>query len=110
MEIEEAIVSLASLVQPTRLQAFRHLVQHEPEGLPAGELARRLAVPPNTLSAHLNVLSHAGLTSARRRGRSVYYRANVSRLAALTTFLAQDCCGGGGCADLPVITCTEPSA
>jgi len=110
MEIDEAIAALASLAQPTRLEAFRLLVRHEPEGLPAGELARRLAVPPNTLSAHLNVLSHAGLTIARRQGRSVVYRASVARLTALTTFLAQDCCGGGGCAIQPVLTCTETSA
>ena len=107
METEKAIAALASLAQPTRLQAFRLLVQHEPEGLMAGELARRLAVPPNTLSAHLNVLTHAGLTVARRKGRSVVYRASITRLTALTAFLAEDCCGGGGCAAHPVPDCTE---
>lgn len=110
MEIDEAIAALASLAQPTRLEAFRLLVQHEPEGLPAGELARRLAVPPNTLSAHLNVLSHAGLTTAARKGRSVVYRASVGRLGQLTTFLAQDCCGGGDCAVQTTTKCTEASA
>lgn len=107
MEKEEAITVLASLAQPTRLQAFRLLVQHEPEGLTAGELARLLVVPPNTLSAHLNVLSQAGLTTATRKSRCIIYRASVSRLTALTTFLAQDCCGGRGCEVQPAITCTE---
>ena len=103
METEEAIAALASLAQPTRLEAFRLLVRHEPAGLPAGELARRLAVPPNTLSAHLNVLTHAGLTRAARKGRSVVYRASIARLTALTAFLGEDCCGGAGCAS-PVMT------
>jgi len=110
METEEVIAALASLAQPTRLQAFRLLVQHEPEGLTAGELARRLAVPPNTLSAHLNVLSRAGLTSASRKGRNITYRASISRLAALKAFLAQDCCGGGECNILPETTCMGSSA
>jgi len=109
METEDAIAALASLAQPTRLQAFRLLVRHEPEGLPAGELARRLAVPPNTLSAHLNVLSHAGLTVATRKGRSVVYRASISRLTALMAFLGEDCCGGAGCAAPAATICTEPT-
>lgn len=109
MEIEEAISTLASLAQPTRLRAFRLLVQHEPGGLPAGDLARRLAVPPNTLSTHLNVLSHAGLTVAVRKGRSVVYRASVPRLNELASFLAEDCCGGGRCDALPAATCMEAS-
>ena len=109
MEIEEAIATLASLAQPTRLQAFRLLVQHEPNGLPAGELARRLTVPPNTLSAHLNVLTHAGLTRAARKGRSIVYRASIARLTALTAFLAQDCCGGADCAVELSTICVETS-
>ncbi len=107
METEEAITVLASLAQPTRMQAFRLLIQHEPEGLTAGEIARRLVVPPNTLSAHLNVLSQAGLTTATRKSRSVIYRASVSRLTALTTFLTQDCCGGRGCEAQAAIICSE---
>ena len=39
MESEAAILALAALAQPTRLEAFRLLVRHEPEGLPAGEIA-----------------------------------------------------------------------
>src|SRR5205823_13186733 len=45
MEDEQAVLALAALAQPTRLQAFRLLVQNEPQGLPAGELARLLEVP-----------------------------------------------------------------
>jgi DNA-binding transcriptional ArsR family regulator len=94
MENETAILALAALAQNTRLEVFRLLVRHEPEGLPAGEIARTLAVPANTLSAHLNLLSHAGLVRGERRSRSIVYRAELSRLSELASFLIMDCCGG----------------
>jgi DNA-binding transcriptional ArsR family regulator len=94
MEIETALACLAALSQPTRLEAFRLLVRHEPEGLPAGDVARALCVPQNTLSAHLNVLSQSRLVVSARSGRRIVYRADLSRLNALARFLAEDCCGG----------------
>jgi DNA-binding transcriptional ArsR family regulator len=94
MENETAIIALAALAQNTRLEVFRLLVRHEPEGLPAGEIARTLVVPANTLSAHLNLLSHAGLVRGERRSRSIVYRAELSRLSELASFLIKDCCGG----------------
>lgn len=98
METETALACLAALAQPTRLDTFRLLVRHEPKGLPAGEIAKALGVPQNTLSAHLNILSHAQLVSSSRAGRSVVYRADLVRLNALVRFLAEDCCGGASCA------------
>jgi ArsR family transcriptional regulator len=61
MDNKSTIVALAALAQGTRLDVFRLLIKHEPAGLPAGELARELATPHNTMSAHLVVLSRAGL-------------------------------------------------
>lgn len=94
METEPAILALAALAQSTRLDVFRLLVKQEPEGLPAGEIARLLAVPQNTMSAHLAVLSRAGLVTARRIGRSIFYRADLARLQAVMSFLLTDCCDG----------------
>ena len=94
MDNLEAITALASLAQPTRLEAFRLLVHKEPEGMPAGELARRMAVPQNTMSAHLSVLSRAGLVRGERHSRSIIYRAHLNRLRELVLFLVQDCCEG----------------
>jgi ArsR family transcriptional regulator, arsenate/arsenite/antimonite-responsive transcriptional repressor len=113
METETALACFAALSQPTRLDAFRQLVRAEPEGLAAGELARKLSVPQNTLSAHLNVLSHAALVTSARNGRSVVYRADLSRLAALVRYLAEDCCGGRSDVCAPLIAdltpCCPPS-
>lgn len=94
MESEDALLALSALAQTTRLDVFRLLVAHEPEGLPAGEVARHLAVPANTLSAHLAILARAGLIVAARRSRSIVYRARPERLHALVGFLVEDCCGG----------------
>lgn len=94
MESVAATLVLAALSQPTRLEVFRLLVRHEPSGLPAGEIANQLAVPANTMSAHLGVLSRSGLVTAERRSRSIIYRADLGRLRTLILFLLKDCCGG----------------
>jgi len=94
MDNETTILVLAALAQATRLDAFRLLVKHEPDGLPQGELARLLDVPQNTLSSHLNILAHAGLVQSERQSRSIIYRASLARLQEMTLYLVKDCCGG----------------
>jgi ArsR family transcriptional regulator, arsenate/arsenite/antimonite-responsive transcriptional repressor len=94
MESEETILALAALAQPTRLEAFRLLVRSEPNGLSAGDIARSLSVPQNTMSSHLSVLSRAGLISAQRFGRSIVYRAELARLRSVMLFVLKDCCDG----------------
>ena len=94
MDNEDTILALAALAQSTRLDTFRLLVRHEPDGLPAGEVARELDVPHNTMSTHLNILARAGLVQSERRSRSIIYRANLDRLRAVVSFLVKDCCGG----------------
>jgi DNA-binding transcriptional ArsR family regulator len=94
MESEEAVLALAALSQSTRLEAFRTLVRHEPDGLAAGDLARLLEVPPNTLSAHLSILTRARLVTSERHSRSIVYRANLAEFRDVAVFLLRDCCGG----------------
>ena len=94
MESEAAILALAALAQSTRLDVFRLLVKHEPEGLAAGDIAKALSVPQNTMSSHLAVLSRAGLVSARRFSRSIVYRADLARFQELILFMLRDCCDG----------------
>jgi len=94
MESEKVILALAALAQSTRLDVFRLLVKYEPEGLPAGDIARHLAVPHNTMSSHLSILSRANLVRSERRSRSIIYRADLTRFREVATFLLKDCCGG----------------
>ena len=113
MEKEKAVLSLAALAQSTRLEAFQILVKHEPDGLAAGDLARQLEVPQNTLSAHLTILAHANLVRSQRFSRSIVYRANLSKFQDVVLFLLRDCCGGRPeiCAPLieSLIPCCSPT-
>src|SRR5439155_17797417 len=96
METESTILALAALAQSTRLTVFRLLVKHEPEGLAAGDIARAIAVPQNTMSAHLAILARAGLVMSERKSRSIIYRANLPAFQDLTSFMVEDCGGGRG--------------
>ncbi len=108
MENELAIENLAALAQGTRLDVFRLLAKHEPVGLPAGEIARQLGTPHNTLSAHFTVLSRAGLIRAERHSRSIIYRADLGAIQRLVAFLIEDCCGGAPGACAPVLAELAP--
>jgi ArsR family transcriptional regulator len=94
MELKSAATTLSALAHEGRLAVFRLLVEAGHDGMPAGDIARRLAVPPNTLSANLNVLTHADLIASRRDGRSIIYTARYEQMAALLAYLMKDCCGG----------------
>ena len=94
MKTNEAIDALSAIAQDTRLETFRLLVKYEPDGLPAGEIARLLDVPHNTLSSHLATLARAGLVTAERRGRTMVYRVKLGTVRNLVMFLLKDCCNG----------------
>jgi ArsR family transcriptional regulator, arsenate/arsenite/antimonite-responsive transcriptional repressor len=102
------ILALAALAQSTRLDVFRLLVAHEPKGLPAGELAREMATPHNTMSGHLAVLARAGLVRGDRHSRSIIYRADLARLREVVLFLVDDCCGGNAELCAPLIADLTP--
>jgi DNA-binding transcriptional ArsR family regulator len=92
--ITAATKALGALAQESRLAAFRLLVRRGPEGMAAGEIARALEVPHNTMSSHLAILSNAGLVTSRRAGRSIFYGVDFVGLRALMAFLMEDCCQG----------------
>ncbi|MEI7598495.1 MAG: metalloregulator ArsR/SmtB family transcription factor [Aestuariivirga sp.] len=94
MKPDLAIEAFSALSQPTRLEAFRLLVKQEPDGLPAGEIARRLDVPHNTMSTHLAILARAGLVSVERQSRTMIYRVELKTMRKLVMFLLKDCCNG----------------
>jgi DNA-binding transcriptional ArsR family regulator len=91
---ERALSGLAALGQPTRLQIFRLLMRHAPDGLQAKAISEIVKMPHNTLSTHLAILVRAGLASGERRGRLIIYRANIKGMRKLISFLVTDCCQG----------------
>ena len=94
MEISHAVAALGALAQESRLKVFRLLVRCGPDGMAAGDIARKLAVPHNTLSTHLAILSRARLVSSRKEGRSVIYAVDLEGTRDLLSFLVEDCCRG----------------
>ena len=94
MNTPDALAALRALGHESRLAAYRQLVQAGPDGLPVGDLRDRLALPPATLTAHLNVLRGAGLVGDEREGRVIRVRADYARMNALLAYLTENCCAG----------------
>jgi len=94
MDINTTVKSLGALAQESRLAAFRLLVRRGDEGMAAGEIARTLSVPHNTMSSHLAILVNAGLINSRRESRSIIYSIDFSGTRELLSFLMEDCCQG----------------
>lgn len=94
MEIRDAVGALAALAQETRLRIFCLLIEAGPEGLSVGRIGEKLKIPGATLSFHLKELARAGLVSQRHEKQFFYYAVDFQRMAALMTFLTQNCCQG----------------
>ncbi|MBL8660636.1 MAG: helix-turn-helix transcriptional regulator [Rhodospirillales bacterium] len=94
MDHTAATEAFSALAQEHRLAVFRLLVREGPNGLPAGEIATRVAVPPSTLSHHLAHLERAGLLRSRRSQRRIIYAVDIEGTRRLIAFLTEDCCKG----------------
>jgi ArsR family transcriptional regulator len=94
MDAAETARVFAALGHEGRLSIFRLLAAAGPDGLPAGEVARRTAQLQNTASSNLGVLANAGLVSARRDGRSIIYALTHTRFSGALEFLAENFLGG----------------
>lgn len=94
MDITEAVDALGGLAQETRLTVFRLLVRAGLNGMAAGDIAKAVGIPKNTLSSHLAILARANLIQAQKEGRSMIYAVDLEGTRALLSFLMEDCCQG----------------
>ena len=94
MESKAAVIALAALAQKSRLAVFRLLVRNGPDGLTVGLISEQLVLSASTLSFHLKTLAQAGLVTTEQEGRFVRYRAEMTGINDLISFLTDDCCGG----------------
>ena len=94
METEEAILALAALAQSTRLDVFRLLVRHEPEGLAAGDIARLLASRRKRCRRIWRSCRARGSSPRERHSRSIVYRADLAEFRDVVLFMLRDCCDG----------------
>lgn len=70
-----AISIMGALAQPTRLKVLTILARAREEGMTSGDLAKRTGAAANTMSAHLAVLSRAGVVTSEKDGKHSVYRA-----------------------------------
>ena len=91
MEKPRAIAVMSALSQPVRLDVFLLLAGARPEGMTSGDLAIATASAPSTMSAHLAILSRAGLVTSEKAGRNAVYRAIVEPVGGLASFLTDAC-------------------
>jgi len=92
MDIDHALVAISALSQETRLKVYKVLVEYGRTGAAAGVVGKRLGISHNNLSFHLSHLSHAGLVSSRKVGRSIVYSAETDAIERLIGFLYDSCC------------------
>lgn len=90
----KAMQIMSALSQQTRMDVFAHLVAALPGGVAAGELAVATKAAPSAISAHLAILSRAGLVKSQRAGKNVVYRAQTRPVEDLRAFLERTCAGG----------------
>ncbi len=108
MESNQVVTALSALAQESRLAVYRLLVQAGPEGMVAGLIAERLAIPLPTLSFHLKTLAHAGLVRGHQEGRFVRYMADFEAMHGLIDYLSENCCGGDASACAPqTLSCAK---
>ncbi len=88
----DVVGALSALAQESRLAVYRLLVKRGPEGFTPGVIAERLNISPPTLSFHLKELQNAGLVSASREGRFLFYSTRFDRMKGLVSFLTDECC------------------
>ena len=92
MKTPQATTIFEALSSDVRLELFRLLVRHAPDGLVAGDIARQLDIPATNLSFHLKAILHAGLVSVEKEGRFLRYRANIPLMLDLVAYLTAECC------------------
>ena len=92
MDTKIALKSLIGLAHENRLAIFRLLVEQGASGMPAGQIAERLRLPPATTSFHLKELTNAGLVLPRPQSRFIYYSANYGAMNGLIAYLTDNCC------------------
>jgi ArsR family transcriptional regulator len=109
MEITTASERLAALGHETRLAIYRLLVQAGSDGVSAGAIGEKLAIPPPTLSFHLAHLSRVGLIKGRQESRFIYYAADYPVMDELLAYLTANCCQGGVCQpEAPAVAGLKP--
>ncbi|MBB3877781.1 ArsR/SmtB family transcription factor [Sphingomonas pseudosanguinis] len=88
MHQTEALTTLSALAQATRLKVLVILTGLADPGMASSDIADAVGVPRHLMSAHLAVLSKAGLVDTLKTGRTVTYTVRRNVLRELADYLA----------------------
>mgnify|MGYP001040512311 FL=1 len=94
MQTKQAGKIFEALSSDVRLDIFRLLVRHAPDGLVQGDIARKLGILSTNLSFHLKAIVHSGLVDVEREGRFMRYKANIPLMLEIVGYLTEECCSG----------------
>lgn len=103
MDTLQAAKFFKCLSASVRLEIMRLLIRYGTDGLVAGQIAEELDLAANNLSFHLKELTHCQLIFVEQEGRFLRYRANLTLMQDLATFLTEQCCSaqkGDGCCSI----------
>jgi DNA-binding transcriptional ArsR family regulator len=92
MEKSRVLDALAALAHENRLDLVRLLIGAGASGLAQGDIARRLEISASRLAFHLSQLEQAGLVTARRESRNVFYAAHTQGIGQMLSYVLNDCC------------------
>ena len=90
-KLTQAATMFRVLGHPHRLRICELLIA---DRVSVGELADHLAIPPNAVSQHLNIMKAHGLLDCERDGKTVYYRVADPRPVWLLDCIRQHCRAG----------------
>ena len=93
-DLSPLLAAFGALSQATRLDVVAVLLRAGAAGLPAGELAERVGVPPQTLTFHLKELLATRLLTRTREGRIVRYAVDFPYVRGLSEQFSALCCTG----------------
>jgi ArsR family transcriptional regulator len=96
---EDLVLVFKALGDPTRLKVLEllrargksccGLVAREERGLCACDIERAVGLSQAAVSHHMDLLRRAGLVTAQKRGRWMFYRRNEAALAGLAEAVAR---------------------
>jgi ArsR family transcriptional regulator, arsenate/arsenite/antimonite-responsive transcriptional repressor len=98
-EPDNLVLAFKALADPTRLKVLEllkargktccDLVAREEKGLCACDIERAVGLSQAAVSHHMDLLRRAGLVTAEKRGRWMFYRRNEAALAGLAEVIAR---------------------
>lgn len=89
MRETEALTIISAMAQSTRLKVLILLAGTADAGMASSEIADAVGVPRHLMSAHLAVLSKAGLVTAQKAGRTVTYSLRRDVITSLNVYLGE---------------------